>query len=304
MGKRFWTVVGLLAVFAAGSYIAYESSQLSVYRAAFAGSYKYNLFFQNYHWLIPLAVFLGIFAGASSNRKAPKLEHGKILRHDESVFLVHWAHALSTLLLIVTGVYLGFLFIPRLVASPEQAGFALNLHFVGVLVFVFSITHHLTDLFIYGKFKEHLPEPTDFQDAIAHYASKFGIGRQPREGKYLASEKLSYPMWVMTVGLILITGFIKVSAHVWNLPAGLMGVTTLLHDVVAMLIALNLTIHIIMSSVLPWSWPLLQSMITGYVSEEYAKHHHVKWYEEVTGTKVPDISTNKRGRKTSIPSQG
>lgn len=287
MAKRIWTAVGLLAIFAAGSYIAYEASRLEIYRAAFAGSYKYNLLFTTSTWLIPLAVFLGIFVSAISKHRESKLEDGKILRHDETAFLVHWSHALSTLLLIVTGVYLGFLFIPRLVTSPEQAGFALNLHFVGVLVFLFSISHHLTDLYIYGKLKEHIPEPTEFQDAIAHYAAKFGIGQKPQEGKYLASEKLSYPMWVITVGLVLITGFIKVSAHVWNIPAGVMGVTTLLHDVAALLIALNLIVHIIMSSVLPWSWPLLRSMITGYVSEDYVKKHHVKWYEELTGKKEP-----------------
>lgn len=295
--KRHWSFIGLLAILAAGTYIAYEASQLYIYRAAFAGSYKYNLLFTNYAWLVPMAVFLGVFVGASSKEKKAELVDGKILRHDENAFMVHWSHALSTLALLGTGVYLGFLFIPRLVLTPQQAGFALNLHFVGVLIFLFSVTHHVTNVLVSGKLKEHMPEAGDMHDAIAHYAAKFGIGQKPREGKFLASERLSYPLWVVSVGLVILSGFIKVAAHVWNIPAGVMGATTFLHDVGALLVGLNLVAHIIMSSVMPWSWPLLRSMITGYVSADYAKHHHVKWYEEVTGTSVPDEPAKKSKQK-------
>ncbi|MBO8126890.1 MAG: cytochrome b/b6 domain-containing protein [Firmicutes bacterium] len=297
--KRLVTALVLLAIFAEGTYLAYKAAQLYIYRAVFAGSYTYNLLFTSSSWLLPIAIFLGIYVGATVKRRESELTDGKVLRHDETAFLIHWSHALSTLVLIGTGIYLGFFFFPRLVHSPEQVGFVLNLHFVGVVVFLFSISLHLTDMYVTGKIKEHLPEPGDFQDAIAHYVSKLGIGRKPKEGKYLASEKLSYPMWIVSVGLVLITGFIKVAAHRWSIPGGVMGAVTWLHDLGALLVGINLVVHIIMSSVMPWSWPLLRSMLTGYVSEEYVRKHHAKWYEELANQPLKEAEST--GKETQIP---
>ncbi len=288
MPKRSSSTIILLAVFAIGIFLAYEASQPYLYRAAFAGSYKYNLLFTNYGWLIPIAVFLGIFAGAAAKRKEAEIVDGKVLRHDETAFLIHWSHAVSCVLLLITGVYLGFLFIPRLVNTPQMVGFMINLHFIGVLVFMFSVTMHVTDVLVGGKLKEHLPADHDLGDAIAHYGAKLGLATPKKEGKFLASERLSYPLWVLSVGLVILTGVVKVSAHYWNLPAGLMKVTTLFHDLAAILVLANLAAHVFLSSIVPWSWPLIKSMINGYVPLEYAKHHHALWYEELTGEILPD----------------
>lgn len=302
MLKRSVSTMGLVTAFAVGAYLAYEASRLYIYRAAFAGSYTYNLLFTSYGWLIPISIFVGIYASAAPKRRAVEITEGdKILRHDETAFLIHWSHATSTLLLLITGVYLGFLFIPRFVSAPEMVGFILNLHFVAVLIFMFSVSMHVTDVLMGGKLKEHMPGSHDFHDAIAHYAAKFGIGQKPREGKFLASERLSYPLWIVSVGVVLLSGLVKVAAHIWDLPSGVMGITTLLHDFGALLVGLNLVAHVVMSSVMPWSWPLLRSMFTGYVPAEYAKHHHVKWYEELTGLKVPDSSVQEN-KKESLPS--
>ncbi|MCK9526603.1 MAG: cytochrome b/b6 domain-containing protein [Limnochordia bacterium] len=299
MLKRSTSTIGILAVFALGAYLAWEASQLYLYRAVFAGSYKYNLLFTNYGWLIPIAVFLGIFVGAASIRKPAEIAGDKVLRHDETAFLIHWGHAVSCVVLLVTGVMLGFLFVPRLVGTPQMAGFMLNLHFVGVLVFMFSVSMHITDVYVGGKFKEHMPEAHDLEDAIAHYAAKLGLATPKKEGKFLASERLSYPMWIVSVGLVILTGVIKVSAHYWNLPGELMKVTTFLHDVAAILVLLNLMAHITMSTIVPWSWPLIKSMLFGWIPLDYVKHHHALWYEEITGeilTEPEPVVKKKKGR--------
>lgn len=303
MPKRSTSFISLLIILAIGFVVAFEASQLVQYQKVFSGSYTYNLLFTSFNWLIPVAVFAGIFAGAASKHEESKLDNGKVLRHDGVAFLVHWAHASSTLLLLVTGVYLGFLFIPRLISGVQNVGFMLNLHFVGVVIFLFSITYHLTDLYISGTLAEHMPASGDLKAAFAHYAAKLGMGKAPKEGKYLASEKLSYPLWVVSVGLVILSGFVKVSAHVWNLPAGLMGVTTLLHDVGALLVAVNLAAHVFLSSIVPWSWPLLKSMITGYVSAEYAQKHHALWYAELSGEPVPqEAEAAKSGPEIPVQS--
>ncbi|MDI6871115.1 MAG: cytochrome b/b6 domain-containing protein [Bacillota bacterium] len=282
MARRLSIVVVLAAVLGVGVYLAFALSQLYLFRPGFGGSYTYHLLFKSAPWAVLAAAALGVFFGASvEGRREPEIRHGKVLRHDEVAFLEHWSHAVSTLLLLGTGIYLGFLFFPRLVHTPQATGFVFNLHYVGVVVFLFSVFYHLTEAWLSGRIGEHLPEPGDFKAAIAHYAAKLSGRKEPPEGKYLASERLSYVGWIVGVGMMVVTGAIKVSAHVWSLPSAFMGGVTFLHDLFALLMLVMLLVHVVASSVVPWSWPLFRSMLTGYVPEEYVQKHHAKWYAEL-----------------------
>ena len=271
--KRIVSQIGLMLVLGGGCYLAYVVSQ----------SDTNELLFNRAPWVIPIALFLGILLGAIVGREEPKLVNGKILRHSWGSSLYHLSFALSGVLLVITGIYIGFLFIPRLVDDPQAIAFIFNLHFIGTLIFVFGISAHLTDVYVTSRFKEHMPESKDVGDAVAHYASKLGFGKKPREGKYLASEKLAYPMWMVFIGLVGLTGLIKVSAHLLNIPSGVMGVTTFIHDLAALAIIALLIVHLVLGVLVPWSWQLLRSMLTGFVSEGYVKKNHPIWYEELTG---------------------
>lgn len=280
--RRVSIAVVLAAVFAVGAYLAFALSRLYLFRPGFAGSYTYVLLFKSAPWAVLAAAALGLFYGASvTDRPGPEIKNGKVLRHDEVAFLEHWTHASSTVLLLGTGIYLGFLFFPRLLPNAQTIGFVMNLHFVGVVVFLFGIFYYLANAWVNGGLKEHLPEPGDFKAAVADYLSKLGVGKAPAEGKYLASERLSYVGWIVGVGGIILTGAVKISAHVWSLPGALMGAMSWLHDVFALLMLAMLAVHVVASSLVPWSWPLLKSMLTGYVPEEYARVHHAKWYAEL-----------------------
>ncbi|MFC2026829.1 cytochrome b/b6 domain-containing protein [Chloroflexota bacterium] len=271
--KRIVSQIGLMLVLGGGCYLAYAVSQ----------SDTNELLFNRAAWVIPIALFLGIFTGAMIGREEPKFVNGKVLRHSWGSSLYHLSWALSGILLIVTGIYVGFFFIPRLVDNPQAVAFMYNLHFIAILVFLFGISAHLTEMYVTSKFKEHMPESRDVGDAVAHYASKLGGGKKPREGKYLASEKISYPVWMVIIGLVALTGFIKVVAHIWNIPAGVMGVSTFIHDLAALAIVALLIVHLVLGVLAPWSWYLLRSLLTGFVSEGDVKKYHPKWYDELTG---------------------
>ncbi len=305
MKRRLSIVAWLLAILAAGIYLAFKASRLFPYRAAFAGSYSYDLLFKSATWVLPVAALSGIFFGAMARRRTePEVLNDSVLRHDDVAFLEHWTHVVGTLVLLVSGTYLGALFVPRMVHAPEAVGFALNMHFIGVAIFLFGIFYYLANAWIEGTIKEHLPQAGDFQDAIAHYKSILGVGKAPKEGKYLASEKLAYLGWAVVVGAIIITGAIKVSAHVWDLPAPLMGAITWLHDLSALGVAALLVAHVVAAAVVPWSWPLLKSMVTGYIPEEYVRKHHAKWYEQLqageTGAEAPSV--RRAGVQRPLPS--
>jgi formate dehydrogenase subunit gamma len=269
--KRIVSLIVLLLALAGGGYFAYSVSQ-SAYNA---------LLFNSAAWAIPIAVLLGIFTGASVRREKSRIVDGKVLRHGWSSPFYHWSFAISGVALIITGIYAGFLFIPRIANDPQEINLIYNIHFVGVLFFLFGMSAHITDGYVTGKIKEHLPETRDFNDAVFHYASKVGLSAHPKEGKYLASERLSYVMWLVFIGLIIITGFFKAAAHIWNISAGVMGTATFIHDVSALAMAALLIVHVILGALVPWSWQLLRSMITGYVTEDYVKKHHPAWQEEL-----------------------
>jgi formate dehydrogenase subunit gamma len=61
----------------------------------------------------------------------------------------------------------------------------------------------------------------------------------------------------------------------------------LVHYLGAGLVSAGLLIHVYMASLAPGERPAFNSMFTGYVPEEFARHHNRLWYEEVRerGTK-------------------
>ncbi len=282
MLARLLIVLTTLIGLAFGTYWAYEASRFYVFQSGFTGSSTYNLLFESAVWAIPIAILFGILLGSFAKRKVvPSIKNGKVLRHDETMFFQHWANAFATLILIGTGIALGFLIFPRFVTEPQNIGFVMNLHFIGACLFLFVIFFHVTKNILSGEIKENMPKAHDIPNAINHYKAKFGFGKQPVEGKYLASERLSYPAWGVVIALIILTGLTKVSAYIWNMPEGLMAAATFLHGLATILIIFLLIIHVIAGAIIPPSWPLLRSMITGYVKEDYVKSHHVNWYKEI-----------------------
>jgi len=306
MLARLFIAIGVFIGLGFGAYWAYDASRLYVFQAGYTGSYTYNLLFESAVWAIPVAILLGILIGsfAKDGHESYIDAQGKVLRHDETMFFQHWSHALATLLLIGTGISLGVLMFPRFLSNPQDVGFAINLHFIAASLFLFTVFFHVTKNILTGEIKENMPEAHDIPDAIGHYKAMLGFGKQPEEGKYLASEKLSYPVWGVLVGGIILSGLIKVSAYIWNMPEGLMIAATLIHGICTVGIVLVLIVHVFLGAIIPPSWPLIRSMITGYVTEDYVKAHHVKWYKEIKGNRKPiaDESVEALPNKAETPS--
>lgn len=266
----------LLAVFGALTYWAYQSAPQLV------NSNGYNLLFDSAWILILVAPLAGIFLGTFAHTGPTKLVDGKVERHDEKMFIQHWTHAIGCVTLLITGIGLGTMFIPRTFHSMQAVGFSLNMHFVGIIFFFFGIGYFVTQGLLTGEIKEHsMPRKGDLGIMAGHYLGMIFGTKMPPEERYLAAERVVFPGWIVGVGGIVITGFIKTAAHIWNLPPVLMEWTTLFHGIFALLMVLLLIGHVTAAALIPAGWPMIHSMITGYCSEEYARHHHEKWWEEI-----------------------
>lgn len=297
MKTRLPIAIALLAVIVALTNWAYQSAQLYVLRAGLAGSLKYELLFNTAVLAIPVAALLGVFLGSLEDKeedRSTKIVAGKVERHSELMFIQHWSHAIGTVILIVTGIGLGTLFIPRTFQGVENIGFALNMHFIGIVLFFFGASFYITKGLLTGEISHMMPKKGDIMGAIGHYKAMIFGGDAPKEGKFLAVERVIFPFWIFGVSGITLTGIIKIIAHVWSIPGAMMGLITPLHGFFAIYMALLLCGHVFAAAILPASWPLIRSMITGTMDEKYVAHHHQKWYEEIQaerGKETSDTST-------------
>jgi cytochrome b subunit of formate dehydrogenase len=135
------------------------------------------------------------------------------------------------------------------------------------------------------------------------------LGYKPHQhGKYLATEQtLSYPPWAILIGLITVTGLIKVLRYTIEIPGALVAVTTTVHDVTALIIGVMLVIHLLPLLLVPANWPLLLSMFKTTVSRKYVEERHPVWYAQLRTQKpaeaVGEAGAERRTAQTArLPS--
>jgi formate dehydrogenase subunit gamma len=275
MSRRALVSAGIALVFVLG--LAY-----AVRSASRAGA---ELLFDSGFWLVALAPFAGILAAGLTRRKDPRVEGDRVLRHDDAAILEHWTHGIGTAFLLVSGIALGLLFVPRLVGSGAPVWAAMNIHFVAVVLFLFGTFYYGANTVLsWHRLGEHLPTKNAFSFTIQHYGHLLGVKKyeMPPEDKYFESEKMAYILALASTIGVIVTGLIKALAHVVGLPGGLVGAATLVHDVSTVAMLAFFLAHVFFAAILPNSWPVLRSMFTGYVTKEQAQKEHAGWYRRLT----------------------
>lgn len=244
-----------------------------------------DLLFDSGAWLVALAPFAGILVAGMTRRKEPKVEGDRVLRHDDAAMLEHWTHGVGTAFLLASGIALGLLFVPRLVGSGVPVWAAMNIHFVAVVMFLFGTFYYGANTVLsWHRFAEHLPTKNAFAFTIQHYGHLLGVKKyeMPPEDKYFESERMAYILALVSTVFIILTGFVKVLAHVADLPGGFVGAASTIHDISTVAMLAFFLAHVFFAAVLPNSWPVLRSMFTGYVTKEQAQKEHAGWYRRLT----------------------
>ncbi len=232
-------------------------------------------------WAVPAAVVLGLILGVirAKRKVKEKIEDGEVTRHGAGAFLEHWGTGLGIIMLITSGILLGFLFIPSQVNFLDDAVWMLNLHFVGIVVTLFAGSLFAADFLVSRKYSSLLPNPTDISGG---FFGKYMLRRKwTAETKYLSSQKAAFLAWAVLGVVVLATGAIKLGWRVWPIQADVLGWATVIHDWVTLLFILMLIVHVLMVLLLPAHRKMLKSWITGKVPEEYVKEEHPIWYEEL-----------------------
>lgn len=212
----------------------------------------------------------------------------KIKRHSTIELIEHWSIAISGIVLLFTG--LGCLPLYKRYYISEIPGFGWTadfynvtlVHYVASIVFLSAVIFHIV---YHGLRKDFalLPKRGDISQSIKVLAAMIGLGKEPPSEKYLPEQRIAYVGIGIIILLLTITGVVKVLKNLeWIvLSPTLESINTLIHTLTGFLFMLALIVHVGTVVVFRSNWPLLKSMFTGYVDEEYAKHRHALWYEKV-----------------------
>ena len=248
---------------------------------------------RNAQWGILASVVVGLILGVARGllKKKNEIKGDLVTRHGLGSLISHWATAFGIFAAIYSGVMLGFFvmsgksiwFLPVFAKTQGAVISALDVHYFAVLMTLFGAFFFCAD---YVATRDWILLIPNMQDVIQGFIGKYFLRRKwEKEEKYLSSQK-SAAMPYFAIGLvILITGAIKVAAHVWTGPNGISanvwGWATVIHDVFMVFIILYTLVHVGIVVALG-DWPAFRSWWTGTMSKNFVEHHHPVWFENLT----------------------
>ena len=292
-------VVGALLVLLS---VVGGASSRDWYRGQVGGSRLYALdvrFARVLPFVIGAAIALAV---VQRGRQRVEREHGaSVRRHEWSEVLTHWMNAAGIGLGIITAAWLLTWF-----ERPVSLETVYILHFFGAGLTTAAVAHHLTFQFVGGgrgllprwggDVRNALAEVVGYTGVYRGLRGVFGIQLPPavrrplqrllrrlnlvpdEHGKYLATEKvLSYPVWGLLVGIVVLTGLVKTLNYVLPVPGGLRQAATFLHDGSTIFLIIFLVFHVAALVLVPRNWPLLKSMFTSRISRAYVEKHLPGW---------------------------
>lgn len=239
-----------------------------------------------------------------------------IKRHTKLSIFLHWFNAVSWMFLLATGI--GLINNPDLQPVgmwwPNLMGVLfgsgenlLQAHVIGGIIWsgvfliyasfrIKQVGQFLKEIFSYSPVRDfmwlvkkgiQMTLGTRALESLAQVLEKRGARpeiaapRIPDQGFYNVGQKLFAVPSVLGGVVIAVTGFIMALSNVYFTNTAIVRWAILVHFVTVGLVFAGLLIHIYMASIAAGERPAFISMFTGNVPEDYAKHHHRLWYEEI-----------------------
>lgn len=211
-------------------------------------------------------------------------EPRRVLRFNLADRLAHWALALSFILLFLTGAGLVFRGLGHLL-GPSGLRFSSGLHHLLAYVFTFgpvaillfgtpaTAREWLRSIFTWNR--------EDFAFLGGFAKEFFGLKpKLPQQGKFNAGEKVNSLITIFGSLLMGVTGWIMLYRSAF--PKVVLAWAYPLHDAGALLMGSVILGHIYLALVHPGSRESIHGMLSGTVSETFAREHHARWYESIS----------------------
>jgi cytochrome b subunit of formate dehydrogenase len=173
-------------------------------------------------------------------------------RHTIDTFLEHWATASGIFILMISGLFFHLHYL---------RGFSKNLHFLGLIMTLYFGSYFLAHLFVSKKYHYLMPGINDiFKGTIKKYLFK---GAWQDTGKYMAAQKAAFLAFSFLGIGIFLTGLVKVAFYYFSLPPQLVRISTTIHDILSLLFAGMVFVHILLVLTVRSYRRLLPSLFTG-----------------------------------------
>ncbi|MBE3586956.1 MAG: cytochrome b/b6 domain-containing protein [Thermoanaerobacteraceae bacterium] len=227
----------------------------------------------------------------------------KVLRNSPHVLFVHWTVAISTILLIFSGigqlpVYQRYMInqIPGLWWSANYQ-VTLIMHYMAGAALLLAATYHVVFHLVRREYGL-LPRRGDLKQSYQIIKAMLTGGKEPPSDKYLAEQRLAYAFIAFWLLVIIITGILKVLK---NLPGitlfnGTMVWVTNIHTLATFMLIFGILAHLA-AFLFKANRPLLRGMFTGKVDLDYVRHRHPLWYRRM---QEKQTSSPGRGRVAGL----
>ncbi len=235
-------------------------------------------------WLLAVALggiaLMWLFKGA---HKPEEPDSGRMVqRWSLWSRVLHWVVATLFIVMAFTGTSLLFgraVLIPWLghEGFAAYAAYAISMHnYIGPFFSVGILLMILTWI------RDNLPRAADLQ-WLKRGGGLLG-GKQPPSGKFNAGEKLWFWFIAIFGTIACVTGLVLDFPNLVQ-SRETMQMANLVHGITTMLWISFFLGHVYMGTV--GTEGALSGMISGNVSENWARHHHALWYEEVKDQEAP-----------------
>jgi hypothetical protein len=253
------------------------------------------LFARSLPFTIGLAIALG-FWRASGWRWGPDLQPtGRGVRRFAPSTI--WLHALGGVALVALLATGGWQYLKGLLAadSPIYMGTVYRVHYIAASVLIFVTVTFVTDWLLRGEksltigkgqfirtmrgLAHELPKPLG---TTLGYILGLDLRRSPPPTEQFTfyERGVSFPLWELSVGLIILTGVIKAMRYIYPIPGELLYWVSAVHVGAGVLLGLKLLDHL-RYVLAPSRWPLMVSMASGWIPVGYVQRFHAAWYTRI-----------------------
>jgi cytochrome b subunit of formate dehydrogenase len=260
---------------------------------------------------IPFTLGLGVIIGAVAGlapgvgRVERRASDGAVRRFGRLSLAMHWIATVGFLLALVTGFWQYLKGILD-VESPVFMPYVYRVHYIGATLLLLAMSTMVTYWLVSGV-RGLLPpkgEKIRHLRGLAHelpralggtLAVLLGLNMRrvppPVEQFTYYETTVSFPTWIVLLGLVTLTGVLKAMRYVYPIPGEVLWWTSTLHVASMVLLAVKALDHL-RYVLAPRRWSLMTAMVSGWMSERVVRERHPGWYEEIHGAEpVPAEET-------------
>jgi len=179
--------------------------------------------------------------------------------------------------------------------TPIYMGTVYRIHYFAASLLIFATVAFITDWWLRGEdgltagkgqgirslrgLAHELPKPLG---TLLAYGLGLDLRRPapPTEQFTFYERLISFPLWELSIGLVMLTGIIKAVRYIYPIPGDVLYWVSAVHVGAGVLLSMKVLDHL-RYVLAPSRWPLMATMASGWVPQGFVKRFHPGWYARI-----------------------